>query len=133
MPSDFLILQYLPYVLPLALPALWLLRCLVSALLGRGLNGGCLGCVALTAFGFALWPEVAPFFGIDGPWRTLGLPEDIGLRLLITGFSLLAVGLLLYLVPSLRHRRDPDDELEELLDALEEIGLDGGDAGDGRP
>jgi len=153
MPSDFLVLQYLPYVLPLALPALWLLRCLVSTLLGRRPNGGCMLCFGLTGFGFTFWPEVAPFFGVDGPWRTFSLPDDIGLRLLIIGFFLLAVGLLLHLIPRLVQRADrrggrsrtlvasdlaagaiPGDGVDgwdEILDGVGDIGLDGADVSDG--
>ncbi|WP_340115386.1 hypothetical protein [Pelagibius sp. 7325] len=151
MPSDLVVLQYLPYVLPLALPALWLLRCLISTLLGRRPNGGCSLCFVLTAAGFTFWPEVAPLFGIDGALRTFSLPDDIGLRLLIIGFFLLAVGFLLYFIPWLvrrlergsgRARYAADDAWvghpgrgeggwEEVLEDACDFGLDGADAGDG--
>lgn len=144
MPSDFLVLQYLPYLLPLALPALWLLRCLVSLLLGRGRDGGCVLCYLLAAAGFTFWPEVAPFYGVDGPWRTFSLPDDIGLRLLIIGFLLLGVGLLLYAIPWLVrriHQRQgrpgdqpgaevwntpgsDDDALDRIQGDFAEVGLD---------
>jgi hypothetical protein len=148
-PSSITVLQYLPYVLPIAFPALWLLRCLLSALLGRRPDGGCVLCFPLTALGFIFWPEVAPFVGIDGPLRTFNLPDDMGLRLLITGFFLLAVGLLLYVIPWLVRRFDrregypatadvwlsegparADDGWDEVLDDFADIRMDGADAGD---
>lgn len=151
MPSDFVVLQYLPYLLPLALPALWLLRCLISTLLGRRPNGGCSLCFILTALGFTFWPEVAPLFGVDGPLHTFSLPDDIGLRLLVIGFFLLAVGLLLYVIPWLLRRLERgggrahynagdswvgvpgqgDDGWDDILDDFGDIGLDGADVSDG--
>lgn len=149
MPNSITVLQYLPYVLPLAVPALWMLRCLLSALLGRRTNGSCVLCFAVTGLGFMFWPEVARFAGVEGPLRSFNLPDDIGLRLLITGVFLLVVGLLLHGIPRLvsrldRRRRGPvassvwigdgqvrmDNSWDEARDGFADAGVVDSDPGD---